>query len=726
MSSENKDAADDRPVEPYDEAQRDDEEVVWPEDERRRKRLRYARRTGYLLLGAAVAAIVIVYLRTPIPSAQSAARAEGSVFYYADGKTSFAKQGPNRVLVPLDRVPKHVRSAVIAAENRTFYSDPGVSVTGTTRAVFATLFGRELQGGSTVTQQMVRNYYGGIGQERTVVRKLKEIMVALKVGRERDKDWILEQYLNTIYFGRDAYGIQAAAQAYYNTDVERLTPAQAAYLAAAIQQPSYFADPSADRRAAAERRWRYVVDGMVRIGAVKAADAAGMRFPAPERQKRTDVLKGQVGYMRDLAMDELESRGYSEDEINRGGLRIVTTFDKARMDAAKKAVTSNLPEHLSSKVLTGLVSVDPRSGAVTAFYAGRDYLKPPYINAAWSSAPQAGSGFKPYVLATALDEGESLSTTVDGSSPITLGDTTIRNSEGHSYGTVSLVTATRLSINTAYVDLGMRTGLDRVTSMAEKLGIPKEQLTANHANTGAAFSLGIVSVSPVQQAGAYATFAAGGVHHKPHVIKSITRPGGRPVNVVEKGKRAFGGRVAGDATYAMTKVVEAGTGTAARLSDRPAAGKTGTTDEGRAIWFNGFIPQLATSVAMFRTDNRPMKIPGYSVYGGELPARIWHAYMKDVTRGMAVEKFGSRSSSDDSSIGDSREDLALPNADEPGATAEPQDHAAPVPEGGPTQRPSDAPTGPTPAPDPQPTPTITTSAPTTKPPRPRVTTTRHF
>ncbi|MBC6460201.1 transglycosylase domain-containing protein, partial [Actinomadura sp. HBU206391] len=602
---------------------------------------RYSRRAGLAILGLVgfgVLGFAIAYLLTPIPSAQSGAKAEGSVFYYADGKTVIAKQGTNRVVVPLSAVPEAVRAAVISAENRSFYNDPGVSLTSTTRALWSTVSGEQVQGGSTITQQMVRNYYSGLSQERTVFRKLKEIMVALKVGREKDKDWILQQYLNTIYFGRNAYGIQAAAKAYYNTDVKSLTPEQGAYLAAAIQLPSYFADPYGDKRAPAEQRWRYVIDGMVRLGAVKASDAATMKFPVPPEQKHTDVLKGQVGYMMDIAKKELESRGYAEDEINRGGLKIVTTFDKKLMDAAASAVNSNLPEETSNKVLTGLVSINSANGEVQAFYGGRDYLKR-QLDSSFGAYAQAGSGFKPYVLAAALDDGLGLDSTVDGSSPQTFNNVSLENNNNTSYGTVDLVTATQQSINTAYINLGQEVGLNKVTAMAEKLGIPKRQLTANSANTSPTFPLGTVSVSPVQQASAYATFAAEGVHHKPHVIKSIARPGSKPEKITDKGVQAFDKDVARDATYAMTKVVEGGTGTAAQLYDREVAGKTGTTDEGRAIWFNGFIPQMATSVGIFRTDNKPLEIPGYSIYGGVLPAQIWRSYMAEATQNMPVERF---------------------------------------------------------------------------------------
>jgi membrane peptidoglycan carboxypeptidase len=619
---------------------------------KRRSRLaRYTRLAGFALLGliaCAVLGFAIVYMMTPVPSSAKAdAMAKGSTFYFSDGKSSFYQEGMDRRPVPLDKVPQSVRMAVIAAENRSFYADPGVSVSGTARALWSTVSGAQVQGGSTITQQMVRNYYSGVSQDRTVTRKLKEIMVALKVGNEKNKDWILEQYLNTIYFGRGAYGIQAAAHAYFDTDVGRLTESEAAYLAAAIQTPSGFAEPV--NRGYAEARWHYVVDGMVKLGAVPPADAAAMEFPEPEKERETPTLRGQTGYMWKIARQEAISRGYTEDQILRGGLKIVTTFDKRLMDAAEHAVTSQLPKGTSKKVQTGLVAVNPANGEVEAFYGGRDYLKEQF-DSATDAEVQAGSGFKPYVLAAALADGEDLGMTVDGRSPQyfngprrcasgTAGCTKVENNGGVSYGMVNLVTATQRSVNTAYVNLGLEVGLGKVKDMAEKAGIPEKQLAPNA--DAPTLSLGVTAVSPLQQAAGYATFAAEGVHRAPHVIKSINESDGDVRRITATGTRAFSASVARDATYAMTRVVRSGTGTNARLPDnRPVAGKTGTTDEGKAIWFNGFVPQLATSVAMFRNDNKPLRIPGYSVYGGVLPAQIWRVFMADAAKDLPVKQFG--------------------------------------------------------------------------------------
>jgi membrane peptidoglycan carboxypeptidase len=613
------------------------------------RRIKYARRTAYVLgvlVLLPIVGFVIVYLMTPIPSsAQPAAKAQQSVFLYNDGKTVIARTGTfDRRPVELDAVPRQVRDAVISAENRSFYSDSGVSMKGSARAVWATLTGGSMQGGSTITQQMVRNYYSGLSQQRTAGRKLKEIMIALKVSREKNKDWILQQYLNTIYFGRDAYGIQSASQAYYNKNVENLTPAEAAYLAAAIQVPTYAGDLSVPgAQAYMQARWRYVVTGMVQMRTISAQEAAAMKFPTPAKQKQKSIFAGDKGYMVSQAKAELRRMGYTDNQINMGGLTIKTTFDKDLMAAARQAVQDNIPAGTSKKVLTGLVSINPSNGEINAFYGGKDYIDRQFNNA-FDAKVQAGSGFKPYVLAAALSHGESLNTYVDGSSPQTFAGVPLHNDRNESFGLVNLVTATQNSINTAYVNLGQKVGLDKVVATAEKVGIPAAQLEPHKdADT---LPLGVADVSVEQQAAGYATFATEGVYHAPHVIKSVTDHGGKSrKSETPAGKRAFSPTVARDATYAMQKVVDAGTGVNAGLPDRNAAGKTGTTSDGKQLWFNGFIPQLAASVGIFRTDNKALTIPGYSAYGGDLPAKIWRSYMvqADQVLDLPVKSFGSPS-----------------------------------------------------------------------------------
>ncbi|MGI5231673.1 transglycosylase domain-containing protein [Actinoallomurus sp. CA-142502] len=612
------------------------------------RRIKYARRAAYVLgvlVLLPIIGFIVVYLMTPVPSsAQPTAKAQQSVFYYNDGKTVIARTGDfDRRPIDLKAVPPQVRDAVISAENRSFYSDSGVSVKGSARAVWATLTGGSMQGGSTITQQMVRNYYSGLSQQRTAGRKLKEIMVALKVSREKNKDWILQQYLNTIYFGREAYGIESAAQAYYGKDVQQLTPAEGAYLAAAIQVPTYAGDltiPGA--QGYMQARWQYVVSGMVQMGAISQQQAATMKFPPPAKQKQKSIYAGDKGYMVSQAKAELRRMGYTDNQINMGGLKVRTTFDKDLMAAARQAVKQNMPSGTSKKILTGLVSIDPDNGEINAFYGGKDYVDQQFNNA-FDAKVQAGSGFKPYVLAAALADGESLNTYVDGSSPQRFAGVDLQNDNNENFGMVNLVTATQDSINTAYLNLGQKVGLGKVVSMAEKVGIPAAQLEPH--KDAATLPLGVADVSVQQQAAGYATFASEGVYHAPHVIRSVTAPGSKPRKVSEPGKRVFSTTVARDATYAMQKVVDAGTGTNAGLPDRNAAGKTGTTSDGKQLWFNGFIPQLTASVGIFRSDNKPLVIPGYSSYGGDLPARIWRSYVVQADQALHLppKSFGAPS-----------------------------------------------------------------------------------
>ncbi|MBO3750675.1 penicillin-binding protein [Streptosporangiaceae bacterium NEAU-GS5] len=663
---------------------------------------------GGAFIVAVVGMFAIVWAMTPIPdSTQAAATAQGSVIYYRDGKTVLAKPGVNRINVSLDKVPQVVRDAVIAAENRTFYRDQGVSLSGTARAMWSTVTGQQLQGGSTITQQLVRNYYSGLSQERSATRKLKEIMIALKVDRSQSKDWVLEQYLNTIYFGRGAYGIQAAAQAYFNKDVSKLTAAEGAYLAAVIQQPTRFANPLGADLTAVQARWRSVINGMTQTGALTAAEAAQQTFPALAKQKDPLPLDGQNGYMLAQVTAELHRLGYTDEDINQGGLKITTTFDKKLMALAEESVKAVLPSSTPKKVRTGLAAIDPGTGEVVAFYGGR-FERNQYDNA-FSAKVQAGSTFKPYTLAAALENGLDLGTRVYGNSPLRVASakTAIPNAGGESFGSaIDLVQATRHSVNTAFVDLGQKVGLDKVAAIVRAVGIPQEQIAAQEAYP--TFPLGTSSVSAVQQASGFATFAANGIHREAHVIRSIKDVRGAVKPHTVEGVRAFAKQTAADATYAMEQVVLGGTGTAARLYDRPVAGKTGTTDEGAALWFDGYTPQLAVAVNMFRDDNKAVQIPGYGdLYGGTFPAQIWKYFMTKAMEGKPVKEFpepsdwryGYYDGGYDQQTGDTgdNQDLVVPTPGETPTglpTDQPTDGPtdAPPTDGPPTEPPTDQPT----------------------------------
>ncbi|MBW8487045.1 penicillin-binding protein [Actinomadura sp. PM05-2] len=596
---------------------------------------------------AAALFVFVVYQSTPIPkTAQASATAEESVIKYRDGKTAIARVGMRREIVDLDDIPKMVRNAVLAAEDRNFETEPGVSPKGVTRALFKTATGGDVQGGSTITQQLARNYYAGLSQERSLSRKFKEIFISMRMGKEMEKNTILGLYLNTVYFGRQSYGIQAAARAYFRTDVKHLTPAQAAMLAAMIQRPNYFATTAKDsdpRKKALVARWNYVLDGMVTKQWLTASDRAKQKFPKTERQWSDVTEKGQAGYLKQRVLSELESRyDINEQQLDQGGYTITTTFDADLTKAAGDVVASYKKAHnLNAQIRFGLAAVTP-DGEVRAAYGGPDYIKQPYDNS-FNGAVAPGSSFKPIVLATALSKGYSLETSLDGSYKRTINQATFTNDSRSENGVYNLVTMTQHSINTAYVDLGQRVGLDNVVDMAEKMGFPPSTKGLNATVTS--LPLGPIDVSSVNMASVYSTFAAEGEHTPVHVIAKVVDRSGKEIKRPLKTTRVFSADVSANATKAMRAVVTGGTGTAAALPDRPVAGKTGTTDENKSAWFVGFTPkQLATSVSMWSEDKKGNRqslkggLAGYSqIYGGTVPAEIFKLFMMKALAGKAVQ-----------------------------------------------------------------------------------------
>ncbi|MFV2171952.1 transglycosylase domain-containing protein [Actinomadura sp. LOL_016] len=601
--------------------------------------------------------LVVMYMQTPIPDEQQAdAVRQSSVIEYKDGEV-LARVGMNRTSVPLSSVPKHVQNAVLAAEDRKFWTEPGVSPTGIARAVVTAATGGEVTGASTITQQLARNYFAGLSQERTVTRKLKEIMISIRLGNEEKKEKILELYLNTVPFGRQAYGIQAAARAYFHTTVDKLTVEQAAMLAAMIQQPSYFVtygnptDPAKKKaKEALVYRWNYVLKGMEEEGWLEEGKRQAMKFPQTQKEW-SDVQGGeQSGYLRDRVIRELEALGIPETALESEGLKIKTTFDQDLQAYTDKAVAAIKKENnLGEEIHFGLSAVNPKTGGVIAAYGGPSYQEQQFDDS-FQGVVQPGSSFKPIVLATALSQGISLKTTMDGSYRRVINGTPFTNDNRAENGTYSLQKMTEMSINTAYVELGQKVGLNNVIDMAKKMGMkdaPLEPVTS--------LPLGVIDVSSVTMASVYSTFAANGVHRPVHVIESIEKINGDPVKnkdgeVVKKNpwgktETAFEETVARDATAAMRDVVTKGTGKRAALPDRPVAGKTGTTDKHRSAWFVGYTPQLSTAVAMWRQDEKGSRlslegIGDYDqVYGGSVPADLFKAFMMQAHKGQEVQQF---------------------------------------------------------------------------------------
>jgi membrane peptidoglycan carboxypeptidase len=626
-----------------------------------------------------LAAIFFIgYKLTDIPDPNKDFQTNTTFVYYADGKPigSFSEQ--NRLSVDLKTIPKYTQDAHIAAEDRTFWTNPGIEPTAMIRAGWNIARGQDLQGGSTITQQYVKLMY--LTQERTVTRKFKELFISIKLSRSDDKAQILEDYLNTIYYGRGAYGIRAAGKAFYNKDLpKQLTVGESALLATILNNPSAFnPDEPANKQRILER-YRYVLSGMREMGTITAAQEAQLRkaYPQPIPETKSNKYTGPNGFLLDMARRNLIKAGFSEEEINGGGLRVKTTFDSKLQQLAVKAVNEEHPDK-TKDLHIGLASVRPETGELVAMYGGPDYLKS-QLN--WATArARPGSSFKSFAVAAALKDGKSLRDTYQGNSPIEINGEEFGNEFDEDYGRVSLLEATEKSINTAFYDLvdnDMEDGPSKLVDAAEAAGIPKTQALENDRNAPATVLGPNAYASPVDMASAYGTFAANGVHADLRVLKEVRDSTGK-VLLADKAvtNRVFDEEVAADTTYALEKVVTDGTGasTASKI-DRPAGGKTGTAG-GTAVekrvanakcaaqrkqdpnagckmmkenedtltsWWVGFTPQLSTAVLYRAGKSGESDLDPYSgnraFFGGTWPARTWLAYMEPAHDGLEVEDF---------------------------------------------------------------------------------------
>ncbi|WP_141581217.1 transglycosylase domain-containing protein [Actinomadura sp. WMMA1423] len=607
--------------------------------------------TSAVLVTAGATGTVVAYLRTPLPTQpQDGVTDEGSAVYYADGRTPLFRLGANRESVRHDQIPDRLRWAVLAAEDRGFYGGHGVSPSGTFRALWNNASGRDTQGGSTITQQLARNYFRGLSRDRTMRRKVKEIFIAMKLDRSRGKDEILDLYLNTIYFGRQTSGVQAAARAYFDKDVWQLDVAECALLGAMIQRPTYFRTRGDGPAARALRtRWKYVLDGMVSMGRLGRAEADRQRFPRTEDEWTGVGLSGQDLLVRHRVEEELASVGIPIDSVVNGRLKIYTGLDQRWMREAERAMREAGEPRWPGTVHAGLVAVDSRTGAVRALYGGDP--KRSQVDSVFAPVAQAGSTFKPYVLAAALRKGFSVRTRVSGASPQKFapnGEVTPMTAPGYkvdndeeigSLGPMDLVKATALSVNTGYVKAALKTGIPDVMETARLLGVPASALAPFKGQAGVA--LGTPDVAAVTQAAGYSAFANGGTAVVPHLVTKVVDAHGRrvPLPWDRPGRRVLSTEQAAQAAYALHATVTGGTGERAALPDREAAGKTGTTEHNRAAWFVGFVPQVSTAVVMGNARPAPLRgLPGFAgkVAGENLPATIWRSFMGEAARDLPV------------------------------------------------------------------------------------------
>ncbi|HWH35127.1 MAG TPA: transglycosylase domain-containing protein [Acidimicrobiales bacterium] len=572
-----------------------------------------------------------------------------SVVLAADGSVlAVLHHDENRASIALEQVPQVVVDTVLAVEDRAFYEHGGMNLRATARALATNVSaGDVLQGGSTITQQLVKNAL--LTPKQDLQRKLQEAVLAIRLEDQMTKDEILERYLNTVYFGNGAYGVQAAAEMYFGIDAEDLDRTDAALLAGLIRSPVAY-DPFTNQEVALERR-DLVVDRLVTTGQIDGAEARRIKAaPVPTEPRNTELLPKPKDYFVEEVTQRLladprlgETRDDRFSAVFRGGLTIKTTLDPRLQALAEESVSSVIPEG-EDRFTASVVSVEPGSGAVRALVGGRGFDTDKYNIATQGVGQQPGSSFKPFVLAAAVEEGISPRATIDGRGPCEFDNPggipdpyEVENFEGSAGGVLDLTGATRSSVNCAYVRLGKIVGLDKVVETAAELGITTELAP------DLSLPLGSREVLPIDMAGAYATFANDGVHHRPYLVEEVLDADGDPLfSTDRRGTRAVSESTARQVTGVLEGVVRGGTATRARFSDgRPAAGKTGTTSEYSDAWFVGYVPQLSTAVWMGSPEGNVemTNVGGIRVTGGSYPARIWQAFMGPAMEGQEILDF---------------------------------------------------------------------------------------
>jgi penicillin-binding protein 1A len=565
----------------------------------------------------------------------------------------------DRTIIPFDRMPKSLRDAVIAAEDQGFYEHSGIDPLGVMRAAWQDLIAHEVvQGGSTITMQLVKNVYAGhyetdrkTGQttyvvpSRTFTQKAREALLAMKLERTYSKDEILAKYLNTIYFGHGAYGVEAAAQAYWGIHASELNMIRSATLAGLISSPSLF-DPI-DHPIDAEIRRNYVLDRMAALGTISPERAARLKL----QDVRTHPSDGnlsfppKLGYFLDYTKRALIAK-YDEAQVFGGGLKVITGLDPQMQAAAEEAVAARL--NTPGDPEAAVVAIDPTTGEVRAMVGGRNWGKS-QVNLATGdggTGRQAGSAFKPFTLTAAMEANVSLSSRWYGPGTFTIQDPrcytdgepwTLSNASDEESGTFSLATATAYSVNTVFAQVTSLVGPDAVADAAHRMGI------RSNLQPVCSITLGTQAVTPLEMTNAYATLAARGVRRWATPVHAVRDASGAVLDRTTsgRGKRVISTNDADLVTYALENVIGYGTGTSADIG-RPAAGKTGTAQDYVDAWFCGYVPRLAACVWIgYPKGEIPLEnVEGYSaVYGGTIPALIWHDFMLKATEGMAVQEF---------------------------------------------------------------------------------------
>lgn len=632
--------------------------------------------------GGLLVAAGIGYAMVGVPNPNDTALAQNNVFYWSDNTQMAATGGQtNRQIVGPEKIPKAMKNAVVSAENASFYKDRGVDPKGIARAFVNMARGGETQGGSTITQQYVKNTY--LNQDQTITRKFKELFISIKVNSKLSKDQILAGYLNTAYYGRNAYGIQAAAQAYFGVDAEKLSTEQCVFLASVLKGPNLYnpdggvgalADPDSNTKRVKER-WKWILDREVTVGNMTQAERTKITT-FPTLKKANSTLSGQTGYLVDIAKEYVAKKaGITPEQLEKGGYRIYTTFDKKKVTELEKAVKATKKSFLDTKarpktdkdVQFGAASVDPKTGKIVALYGGDGFDKGHYSNNANTTGVPVGSTWKPIVLATAMQYG-TYKTTPEPLSPMARynGDDLLvikdqnndpimgndgkpfrqKNEGTKAWGMVTLKKAMEQSINSPFAQLGVDVGLSKTRKVAESMGILPDSFDQGNLNN-VSFSLGTSTPSAIRMADAYGTFAASGSHYEPYSVTKVLKDSEPlPKFKPPAEQTAMPENVANNVTDVLQNVVQNGTGKKVADMGFPVAGKTGTTDKNKSAWFVGYTRELSTAVTLFRSDPKTSKLESMngtggvaSVHGGDIPAQVWKDYMAVALKNSKHEDF---------------------------------------------------------------------------------------
>lgn len=677
-----------------------------------------------LLLGAFFTGYALV----SVPDPNAAAVAQNNVYLYADGTTELSRDGAvNRQNVPLSEVSRTARYAVLSAEDRNFYHESAVSPKAMIRAAWNTLTGKGRQSGSTITQQYVKNYY--LNQNQTATRKVKEFFIAIKLDRNESKDQILEGYLNSSYYGRNAYGIQAAAQAYFNKDAADLTTAEGAYLATLLNAPSeYDLAAHPENAPAAKARWNYVLDGMVKEGWLTQGERAATAFPKIGKPKPIASKAGQRGYIIEAVNRYLTDNHIVDSaQLAAGGYRIVTTIQKPKEDAFVEAAQDNVYDKRGTSradkyVRAGGVSIDPATGDVVALYGGVDYTKQ-YVSSATNETYQPGSTFKPVLFASAVQngsqtqDGETITpnTVYDGSNKREVigpdGPTGYRpgNEDDVDYGDITVTKAMDKSVNAVFAQMAQDVGTSKVIGTAHDLGMPGSVKIPRTP----AMALGAFGASPLDMAQVYATLANHGRTIPYSLVVKVSKDGDA-IKLPSRDPVQSVPRTAADTTTSVLESVvnsPGATAVAAQNSGWPSAAKTGTAEDDKAAWFAGYTPKLATVVAVLGMDpdtgaqkSLSGALGGGRMNGGGPPGNVWAQYTADALSGVPQTDFDLRLESGAQRPSDSAEPTETETTEPPDTTAPPTGTTPPrtsepptTPPTPTTQPPTTAPTEPTPS-----------------------------